>query len=379
MTVDVYETDFKYQIESVTEITAEDRLLSAACDPGVADGNAFYTCISNVPVTDLVTSSGDLSMAASGTADVNQNPYEGYYFYLRFTLTRMENTLFPYQYFAYEGGTNDAETGVSYTFTELDTDVSAYTLTVQVYNTDFISTNEYVRYIYASSTVLSTHCNPSGSGFYSCIYEVDVTKDISSDGDLTILTQATWNVNANAHYGYVFYVRYLLQENAIQNDSNNDDNSSKSVGLIVGIVVPSVICIIIVVWIWHCSHQQKLKKNRAQDASGNQALLVETETPIGATTPPLATVDETGNGISLQTYPQLPQQQPQLQGSPPTVAYDTSPSPSSHRQLTLQESPTSTHCAPMEESSHLVSPTPSAPMAQAYLYPSAVTHTVENS
>jgi hypothetical protein len=188
-------------------------------------------------------SSGSLTVLTTATSEVNFGPYNGYYLYVKYTLSvtppgvpsmvptmvptmlpTVVPTVFPtavptalptVSYTVdeqWEGGTNSATSGVSHSFTGLDTSLYMYYLTVEVFETDFNDVTEYVDGIYAGSTTLSSNCNPgveSGTQYYTCVAGQGVTADVSS-GSLTVLTTATSEVNYGPYNGYYLYVKYTL-------------------------------------------------------------------------------------------------------------------------------------------------------------------------
>ena len=79
---------------------------------------------------------------------------------------------------------------------------------MEVFETDFASTTEYVDGIYAGAATLSTSCDPgidAGSSYHMCIDNQTVTGDVSSNGTLTILTTATSSVNCCPYNGFYLY------------------------------------------------------------------------------------------------------------------------------------------------------------------------------
>jgi hypothetical protein len=88
---------------------------------------------------------------------------------------------------------------------------------VEVFETDFDATSEYVDGISAGSTTLSSNCNPgveSGTNYYTCLSGQDVNADVSS-GSLTVLTTATSEVNFGPYNGYYLYVKYTLSKTLV--------------------------------------------------------------------------------------------------------------------------------------------------------------------
>ena len=105
---------------------------------------------------------------------------------------------------SWEGGTNSPESGVAVTFTELNTSLYTYYLTVDVYATDFAWVGEFVDGIYAGTTIMSSFCNPgvdNGYFFYNCLTHYGVTGDVML-GSLTVHTTATSEVNCCPIFDY---------------------------------------------------------------------------------------------------------------------------------------------------------------------------------
>ena len=209
LSVLVYETDFASTYEYVDGIYAGSTSLSTFCNPGVDSGTSYYACVTNQSVTGDVTG-GALTVLTTATSDINCCSYNGYYLYVHYILTATAR-----DGFYWEGGTNVATSGVSHTFTGLDTSMHMYFLTVEVFETDFASTTEYVDGIYAGAATLSTSCDPgldNGGSYHTCIDNQTVTGNVSSGGSLTVLTTATSSVNCCPYNGYVLYVKYRLFE-----------------------------------------------------------------------------------------------------------------------------------------------------------------------
>jgi hypothetical protein len=96
LTVEVHANDFFSSSEYVDEVSVGYRTLSSFCNPGVDNGEYFYTCVSREDVTsDMFTSyyydddsTGQQYLLVSTTASssVDENPYLGFDFYATFTL-----------------------------------------------------------------------------------------------------------------------------------------------------------------------------------------------------------------------------------------------------------------------------------------------------
>jgi hypothetical protein len=143
LTMKVFETDFDAIDEYVDDIFAGSTTLSSYCNPGIQEGTQYYTCVAGQ----------DVSATAVPTA-----------------LPTVSSTVDE----QWEGGTNSPTSGVSHSFTGLDTSHYTYTLN----STDFASSNEHVDKISAGSTTLSSKCNPgvdNGGVFYTCVAGRDVS------------------------------------------------------------------------------------------------------------------------------------------------------------------------------------------------------------
>ena len=220
LTVEVYATDFSSSSEYVNGIYAGSTILSSFCDPGVDNGGYFFTCLTNQDVTGDV-SGGSLSVLVTGTSDLNCCGYNGYYLYMKVTLSQSSSTISPptssptHIYEVWEDGTNSPMNGISYTFTGLESSPYIHTsLTVEVYATDFSSPSEYVNGIYAGSTTLSSFCDPgvdNGGYFFTCLTNQDVTGGVSG-GSLSVLVTGTSDMNCCGYNGYYLYVRVTLSQ-----------------------------------------------------------------------------------------------------------------------------------------------------------------------
>jgi hypothetical protein len=203
--VEVYETNFYRYYEYVRKISAGSTTLSTDCNPGADDGGYFYMCVSDEDVTAEV-SSGSLLVEAYATSYVDNYPYNGYSFYVKYTLASTVVSTTP-GVSVWEGGTNSPTTGIVYTFTGLDTSLYTYVLAVEVYETNFYTSSQYVSYIYAGSTIVASSCDPgvdNGGAYYTCVSGQDVTTDVSSDS-LLVTAYATSYVLTYPYNGYSFY------------------------------------------------------------------------------------------------------------------------------------------------------------------------------
>jgi hypothetical protein len=218
LTVEVYETNFLSSSEYVDKISAGSTILSSNCDPGVDNGGAYYTCVSDYDVTADV-SWDSLTLLTTATSYVDAYPYNGYYLNVKYTLTTL-SAVPTASVEVWEGGRYsifDSSRSVVHDFTDLDTIVFSYVLTVEVYETNFFSTDEYVNRIVSGYTTLSSFCNPGvddGGGFYTCVSGHDVSGDVSS-GTLTVSSSATSYVDAYPYKGYDFYVKYTLTSTVV--------------------------------------------------------------------------------------------------------------------------------------------------------------------
>jgi hypothetical protein len=84
--VQVYTTDFEGLYAYVDGIHAGSMTLSSFCNPGVSDGGVYYTCVLSHDVTGYV-SAGSLVVRSTATSDVNCCSYNGYFFYVKYTLS----------------------------------------------------------------------------------------------------------------------------------------------------------------------------------------------------------------------------------------------------------------------------------------------------
>jgi len=253
LTVNVYETDFDFETEYVDGIHAGSTKLDSFCNPGVQGGGGYFTCVANRDVTEEAKS-GSLRVHTTATVDVNVTPYLGFTLYVQYILTRKARTTSvptfqptrvppsslpyalpsqqptgvpttlpsneptAYSTLRWEGGTNIPSSGVSHTFTGLGPTDYSYALTVEVYETDFAGSAEYVDNIYSGSTTLTSYCNPGldrGGRFYRCVTKRIVDDDISASGILTVGAHATGDINAYPYMGYTFYVKYTLMATAL--------------------------------------------------------------------------------------------------------------------------------------------------------------------
>ena len=225
LTVDVYATDFSSFSEYVDMISANGNTLSTYCDPGVDSGFYYYSCIYQYDVTNLVDSEGKLEVFTSGTSDINCCHYNGYVLYVFYAVDIMSSpTSYPSALdptpvpsepqvtLSFEDGTNAATNGVTHMFTGVPNTVPVK-LNVEVYTTDFDSSNEYVDLISANGNTISNFCNPGtqeGGYFFLCVNSYDVSGYISSNGELTVVTTATAEINCCSYNGYYLYVRYTI-------------------------------------------------------------------------------------------------------------------------------------------------------------------------
>ena len=85
LTVDVYATDFGSSSEYVSSIDVASNSVVSFCDPGVDNGGYFYNCLHQYEVTSYIWSNY-LDVEAYATSSVNDYPYRGSYFYVRYTL-----------------------------------------------------------------------------------------------------------------------------------------------------------------------------------------------------------------------------------------------------------------------------------------------------
>jgi hypothetical protein len=151
-------------------------------------------------------------------------------------------------------------------FSGLNTFLFNYSLTVEVYGTDFDDSSAYVHGVFAGSKTLTSFCNPgSDSTFTTCIDGVDVTGDImsssgsldvtgmSSRGQLDVSAFATDAVDANPYLGYLFYVRYVLQSTSTttntqrNSDGNVTDNNIVPMIIVISCVIFLLCCFALVV------------------------------------------------------------------------------------------------------------------------------------
>jgi hypothetical protein len=221
LSVEVYATDFQDASEYVDGIFAGGSILSSNCNPGVDGGGFYFSCVSSQDVTADV-SGGSLLVKATATSQINCCAYNGYYLYVRYTLSpyvlslhvptgapSFAPSLYPSasptgERDMWEGGTNSPLVGVSHTFSGLDTASYTYSLTVEVYATDFGFASEYVDGIFAGASLLSSNCDPgvdSGGYYFDCVSSEDVTADVSG-GSLLVKATATLDVNCCSYNGY---------------------------------------------------------------------------------------------------------------------------------------------------------------------------------
>ena len=113
----------------------------------------------------------------------------------------------------FEDGAIVATDGVSYTFENCDPINHTYYLTVEVYQTDFFDSSEYVSSIRLNGHLVSDYCNPGldcDPSYYSCFRDLVVTSYIDS-GYLTVDVIGTAAVNQCPLGEYALYVRYSLR------------------------------------------------------------------------------------------------------------------------------------------------------------------------
>ena len=114
----------------------------------------------------------------------------------------------------WEGGTNAVTAGVVKIFSGLTVHEN-YTLSVQVWPTDFGSRAEYVDSIVVNGVALSTYCRPAGGdcagGWHTCaLSDEDVTGLIDASGTLVVRSTATSSVNYCPHKGFFLYTKYIV-------------------------------------------------------------------------------------------------------------------------------------------------------------------------
>jgi hypothetical protein len=166
LTVEVYATDFFSSTEYVNSISAGSTTLSSFCNPGVDSGGYYHTCVTDRDVTSAV-SSGSLVIRTTATSEINCCAYSGYYLYVKVTLTPSLRGVTPTPTSqptssastsaTLEGGTNSPASGLTGTFYGLDTSAYTNTLDMEVYETEFLSSNEYVSSIYAGYIQVCPH------------------------------------------------------------------------------------------------------------------------------------------------------------------------------------------------------------------------------
>ena len=114
----------------------------------------------------------------------------------------------------FEGGAISAPNGVIYTFENCEPQNFTYFLSVEIYQTDFFDSSEYISAITLNQQSISTFCNPGKDcepSFYPCLEEETVNRFIDpADGSLTVSVIATGSVNQCPLGEYSLYVRYRL-------------------------------------------------------------------------------------------------------------------------------------------------------------------------
>jgi len=257
LSVAVYVTNFQKSTKFVNEISAEGNMLLSYCNPGQDDGGFYYTCVSDYDVTEMI-SWNSLSVFSSATQYVDSYPYLGNVFHVKYTLSTSISSR------QWEGGTNNPTSGVSYAFTGLDTSVYRYELSVEVYETNFLASWEYVSNIEASDRYLSSFCNPNidhGGQFYSCVSHADVTDDVTSLNSLMVSTYATSSVDSNPYQGYVLYVRYTLHPIHVGLSYTDTDSGGSAVAIIFSIMMAVMVCCGILIALFFRIYRAKRKQN----------------------------------------------------------------------------------------------------------------------
>ena len=84
LTVKVYATDYDSSSEYINRIAANGVALSSYCNPASQCGSSYFTCLHEVDVTSLVSSSGQLTVLTTATSEVNYCAYNGYNLYVEY-------------------------------------------------------------------------------------------------------------------------------------------------------------------------------------------------------------------------------------------------------------------------------------------------------
>ena len=114
----------------------------------------------------------------------------------------------------FEDGSVLGTDGVTYTFENCDPDNNTYFLSVEVYQTDYFDSSEYVSAIVLNRQTISNYCNPGkdcAGSFYPCIEDEVVTQYIDSTGTLKVRVVTTSSVDQCPFQGFALYVRYSLR------------------------------------------------------------------------------------------------------------------------------------------------------------------------
>jgi hypothetical protein len=111
----------------------------------------------------------------------------------------------------WEGGTNDVTSGISYSFAPNRNGV--YKVHVEVFDTDFLSSYEYVT-VYVNGVEVVAECHAGGvdcgTTFSTCLND-HLVQYTRNGQPISITVTATSSVNICPHLGYYLYVRYSLE------------------------------------------------------------------------------------------------------------------------------------------------------------------------
>lgn len=218
VTVEVMMTDFDDTNEYISSIQVNGNVISSFCNPEKACVDEFFTCVSDYPIMDFLSITGDLEVlvvASNSVVSDTCTPYQGFSLYTRTSVTSVSVNNTRVFIDEFEGGTNDVVQGFVHEFQNID--ISLYLsvkLFVDVFKTDFDENSEYISLISANGNEISTFCQPGVAcedGPYACVKNRDVTNLIDNEGKLSILVQGTADVDTCTFYGYKLYVKVFLE------------------------------------------------------------------------------------------------------------------------------------------------------------------------
>jgi hypothetical protein len=226
-----YDYFLDVDVKPLDYFSSHDRSLSifgnalkiADCDPDSA-AVSFFSCLERRDVTALIRRVGggafNVTVAATPAVSV-----------LTVALTlhteRSDHSMQSQsQGQSMTAGTTLPPSGVTHTFTHLDTSHFAYFLTVQVWANAFALDSAYVEGIYANGQQVGAICDPGvdGAYFHFCIVSLDVTALVNARDEVTVFSYGTSDINSNKIHGYYLCMRYHME----QRDTLLSDNASSS-------------------------------------------------------------------------------------------------------------------------------------------------------